>query len=98
MYLRYQGASRIEYPELATLCFVAHGAGNSMGAEHDSGGIRHFVEFIDEDGTQSTQTIDHEAIMYHFVTYVDWRTELLQRLFDDFDCTVDAGTKSARAG
>ena len=69
-----------------------------MRAENDGGAIRHFIEFVDKNRTETAQTIDHEAIMYHFVTYIDGRTELLQRLLDDFNCTVDAGAKSARTG
>src|SRR5690606_890627 len=58
----------------------------------------YFVEFLHEHCTFGAQPVHHVAVVHHFVTHVDGRTEQLQGTLDDADGAVDAGAEAAWIG
>ena len=69
-----------------------------MRAEDDCRAVRNFIQLLHEHRTLGTQVFDHEAVVHHFVSYVDGCTEARQRLLDDFDGAVDTGAEAAWVG
>ena len=70
----------------------------AMGGKHHRHAVRHFVQFLDEYGALSLQTINHKFVMHDLVADVDRRPETLDRQFDDADRAVDAGAKAPGRG
>jgi hypothetical protein len=58
--------------------------------------VRDFVELVDEHRAHLPQAVDDEAVVDDFMADIDWRSEPLEREFDDLDCAVDSGAEAAR--
>ena len=67
-----------------------------MGRKNDGRTGWNLIEFINEHRAHAPQARDNMVVMNNFMAYVDRRPELIESTFDDLDCTIDTGTKSAR--
>ena len=95
MHLGHQRAGGIENLQLAMCRLLLHCAGYSVGTENNRAVVRYFVQLVNEDGTALFETLHHEPVVHHLVAYVDRGAECVERLFNDFDGAVHAGTKTA---
>ena len=80
--LGHQWTRRIEYRETAILRFRAHGLRHAVRAEHDGGTMWDAIERLDENGAFALQVVDDKAVVHDFMTHVNRRTELRERLRD----------------
>ena len=94
----YQRASRIDMDHIALLGFRRHRFGHSMGGKYHRKSFRYLVKLLNEHGTLSAEFIHDIFIVDDFMSYIDGRPELLDRLFDNFNGAVHAGAETARAG
>jgi hypothetical protein len=58
-------------------------------------GLRHFVQFVDEDCSFRPQTVDHEPVVNDLVTDIDRSPVSPQGELDDLYGAVNAGTKAS---
>jgi hypothetical protein len=98
MHLGHQRTGGVEHLEPAPIRLDAHRLRHAMGAENHRCAVRHLGQFLDEHGALGLESVDHVAVVYHFMPHVDWRAELFQRAFDDGDRAFDAGAEAAGVG
>ena len=99
VHLGDQRAGRVEVEEVARLGVGRHGFRHAVGREDDRARLmlrRDFGQFLDEDGAEFLQTLDHVAVVHDLVADIDRRAVFLQRQHDDLDRAVDAGAEAAR--
>ena len=83
---------------IARLAFLALSANfrrNAVRAENGARAGRHFFEFLDENGAQLAQFIDHVLVMDDFLAHIDRRAVEVQSDFDHIDGAHHAGAKTA---
>ena len=90
-----QRAGRIYIDHLAALGFGGYGLGDAVGGKDDRAIVRAIAQLFDKDGALFAQAIDHEFIVYDFVTHIDWRAPFLQGHFDNLDGAVNTRAKPA---
>ena len=98
VHLGHQRTGSVENLQTAVASFIDHGPAHAMGGKDDGRPVGHFAELIDEHRAAGAQPFDHEAVVHHFMTHIDGRTECIERPFDDIDGPLDAGTEAARIG
>ena len=97
MHLGHQRTSGVEYEQIAPRRFLGHRARHAMGREDDRRtGIRHLIEFLDENGALGAQAIDHVAVVHDLVAHIDRRPVNRQRALHRFDGAHHPGAEAAR--
>ena len=91
--LGHQRTGRIEHGKAALFRFFLDRARYAMRAENHGRAIRHFGEFFNEHRAHVLQPVNDKAVMHDLVAHIDRRTELDDRLLDDLDRPIDAGTE-----
>jgi hypothetical protein len=92
----HERAGRIKDRKAAPIGLRADRLRHPMRAEDNGRTCRHIVEFFHKYGTESTQTIDHIAIVHDFVAHIDRSTEQFDCTLDDLNRAFDTSTESAR--
>jgi hypothetical protein len=98
VHLGHQRAGRVEHGEAAARRLGLHRLRDAVRREHDGRAARHSVEFVDEHRALALQVLDDGPVVHDLVAHVDRRTVLSERLLDDRDRAIDAGTESAGVG
>jgi hypothetical protein len=95
MNLGNEGAGGIEHRQPPLGGFIHDGAGDTMGAEDSDGAIWDFGERLDEDRPLPLQLFHDMAIVHDFVTDIDRRPKLDERLLDNLNGPHDASAEAA---
>ena len=98
MNLGDQRANRVDYPQRAALCGQSDRTGTAMGGQDRDSAFRHFIDFLNEDRTQTFQA-GHNRLVVDNCPAHEYRCAVqFQRLLNRVDRPLDPGAEPARIG
>ncbi len=98
MHFGHQGAGGIEHFQTALIGFLPDSLRNTVSAKNHNNVIWHFSQLIHKNSTPVAQRVYHKFIVYHFVTYIDWGSEHIQRTVHNINGAINPSTKTTRVG
>src|SRR5262249_31030674 len=97
VHLRDERAGGVDRLQLLAPRRVAHRRGHAVGRIDQPRGIRHFVDFLDEDRALGAQLVHDVSVVDDLLADVDLAVADLEGPLDDVDRPDDAGAEAAQA-
>src|SRR5438477_6998759 len=98
MYLRNEGAGRIDVRQPSPFRLRPDGLGDTMCREHNRCTIRNLVEFLDKDSTLRSETRHDPGVVHNLMPNENRRAKPVYALLDGLDRAFHASTESTWAG
>ncbi len=95
MHFRNQRASRIKNAQTSLFSFILNPLRHAVRAINQRASDRNIFHVLDKNSALSSQSIDNELIVNNLMLYVDRGSIHINRSLDNFDRSIDSGTKTS---